>query len=103
LSAAIKNEGRNCRAGANRERRKEENLMKSTHQIILFFIAWFAPILALPLFLFAFIGAGLSVASPHFPISFLILLALAPTIAVLIPSLLSIAELTFAFLCWKAR
>jgi hypothetical protein len=99
--------------------------MKSSHPAVLPFTAWLvvwlAPIVALPIYLFAFIGAGWSVFGPHFPISVLILLGIAPfmaglallgilrfgkvttlgIVALLIPALLSFAELGIVFLLWK--
>ena len=99
--------------------------MKSSHQAVLpltaWLVVWLAPIVALPIYLFAFIGAGWSVSGPHFPISVLILLGIAPfmaglallgilrfgkvtvlgIVALLIPALLSFAELGIVFLLWK--
>ena len=99
--------------------------MKSSHKAVLtltaWLVVWLAPIVALPIYLFAFIGAGWSVSGPHFPISVLILLGIAPFMAVLtllgilrfgkvtlwgivallIPALLSFAELGIVFLLWK--
>ena len=99
--------------------------MKSSHQAVLpltaWLVVWLAPIVALPIYLFAFIGAGWSVSGPHFPIGVLFLLGIAPFMAVLavlgilrfgkltalgivallIPALLSFAELGIVFLLWK--
>lgn len=99
--------------------------MKTGHQAVLpltaWLVVWLAPIVALPIYIFAFIGAGWSVFGPQFPISVLILLGIAPFMAVLallgilrfvkvtlwgivallIPALLSFAELGTVFLLWK--
>lgn len=99
--------------------------MKSSHQAILPLIAWLvvwlAPVVALPIYVFAFMGAGWSVSGPHFPMSVLMLLGVAPFMAglallgilrfgkvtipgiaaLLIPALLSFAELGTIFLLWK--
>ena len=99
--------------------------MKSSHKAVLtltaWLVVWLAPIVALPIYLFAFIGAGWSVSGPHFAISVLILLGIAPfmaglallgilrfgkvtlwgTVALPIPALLSFAELGIVFLLWK--
>ena len=99
--------------------------MKSSHQAVLpltaWLVLWLAPIVALPIYIFAFIGAGWSVTGPHFPIGVLILLGVAPLmaglallgilrfgkvtlwgiVALLIPALLSFSELGTVFLLWK--
>jgi len=99
--------------------------MKSSPQAVLpltaWLVVWLAPIVALPIYLFAFIGAGWSVSGPHFPVNVLFLLGIAPFMAVLavlgilrfgkvtalgivallIPALLSFAELGIVFLLWK--
>ena len=99
--------------------------MNSSHQAVLpltaWLVVWLAPIVALPIYLFAFMGAGWSVSGPHFPIGVLFLLGIAPFMAVLAvlgilrfgkvstlgnsgvahPALLSFAELGIVFLLWK--
>ncbi|MGA2685210.1 MAG: hypothetical protein ABSF51_09170 [Verrucomicrobiota bacterium] len=99
--------------------------MKSLHKAVLpltsWLIVWLAPIVALPIYLFAFMGAGWSASGPHFSIRVLILLGIAPfvagmtmlgilrfgrvtlwgIVALLIPALLSFAELGVVFLLWK--
>lgn len=99
--------------------------MKTSHPAVLPFTAWLvvwlAPVIALPIDLFAFMGAGWSVSGPHFPLRVLILLGIAPFMAglallgilrsgkvtplgiavLLIPALLSFAELGTVFLLWK--
>ena len=49
--------------------------MKSSPQAVLpltaWLVVWLAPIVALPIYLFAFIGAGWSVSGPHFPVNVL--------------------------------
>jgi len=99
--------------------------MKSTHQAILLptarLVVWIAPIIALLIIIFAFIGAGWSVTGPHFSIGVLFLLGIAPFMAglallsvlrfgkvtpwgiaaLLIPALLSFAELGVLFLLWR--
>jgi len=84
-------------------------------------MVWLAPVVALPIYLFAFIGAGWSASGPHFPFGVLILLGIAPFMAVLallgilrfgkatipgmvallLPALLSFAELGIVCLLWK--
>ncbi len=84
-------------------------------------VVWLAPIVALPIYLLAFIGAGWSISGPHFPIRVLILLGIAPFMAVLAllgilrfgkvtlwgivalltPAILSFTELGIVFLLWK--
>lgn len=99
--------------------------MKSSHQAVLpltaWLVVWLAPVIALPIYLFAFMGAGWNASGPHFPIRVLILLGIAPfmaglallsilrfgkvtplgIVALLIPALLSFAELGTVFLLWK--
>jgi hypothetical protein len=99
--------------------------MKSSHTAVLpltaWLVAWLAPIVALPIYLFAFIGAGWSASGPHFPINVLILLGIAPfmaglallgilrfgkvtlwgIVALLMPALLIFAELGIVFVLWK--
>jgi hypothetical protein len=99
--------------------------MKSSHPAVLpltaWLVVWLAPIVALPIYLFAFVGADWSVSGPDFPVSVLILLGIAPfmaglallgilrfgkvtlrgIVALLIPALLSFAELGIVFLLWK--
>jgi hypothetical protein len=99
--------------------------MNNSHKAVLpltaWLVVWLAPIVALPIFLFAFIGAGWSVSGPHCPIGVLILLGIAPfmaglallgilrfgkvtvlgIVALLMPALLSFAELGTVFLLWK--
>ena len=99
--------------------------MKSSHKTVLtltaWVVVWLASIVALPIYLFAFMGAGWSVFGPHFPIRVLILLGITPFMAVLallgilrfgkvtalgivallIPALLTFAELGTVFLLWK--
>ncbi len=59
--------------------------MKRSHQAVLpltaWLVVWLAPIVALPVYVFAFMGAGWSVSGPHFPVSVLILLGVAPFMA----------------------
>jgi hypothetical protein len=99
--------------------------MKIIHQAVLpltaWLVVWLAPIVALPIYLLAFIGAGWSASGPHFSISVLILLGISPFMAglallsilrfgkvtlwgiaaLLIPALLSFAELGIVFVLWK--
>jgi hypothetical protein len=99
--------------------------MKNRHQTVLaltaWIVVWLASLVALPIYLFAFIGAGWSASGPHFPIGVLILLGIAPFMAVLallgilrfgkvtvwgivallIPAVLSFAELGTLLLLWK--
>lgn len=99
--------------------------MKNIHTAVLpltaWFVVWLAPVVALPIFLFAFMAAGWSVFGPRFPMSVLILLGIAPfmaglallgilrfgkvtlwgIMALLIPALLSFAELGIVFVLWK--
>ena len=97
--------------------------MKPGQQTILTVIVWLAPVLALPLHLMAFINAGLSAGVPSITFGQLVLFGIAPLISLLlclaillwgkmtvwlvvgmaIPVLLSLAELAFAFLLWRAR
>src|SRR5579862_4988041 len=59
--------------------------MKIIHQAVLpltaWLVVWLAPIVALPIYLVAFIDAGWSASGPHFPIGVLILLGIAPFMA----------------------
>jgi hypothetical protein len=99
--------------------------MKHSHQAVLpltaWLVAWLAPVVALPIYVLAFVGAGWSVSGPHFPIGVLIMLGVAPfmaglallgilrfgkvtilgIVALLIPAMLSFAELGTIFLLWK--
>ena len=99
--------------------------MKSFHKAVLpltsWLVVWLAPIVALPIYLFAFMGAGWSASGPHFSISVLILLGIAPfmagmamlgilrfgkvtlwgIVALLMPALLIFAELGIVFVLWK--
>jgi hypothetical protein len=96
--------------------------VKVRHKSLLAFITGIAPVLALPLYFWAYIGAGLSVSAPHATIGSLLLLSIGPVVALvallcflrfgkvtvlkvvmlLIPALLSLAELVFVFLLWKS-
>jgi uncharacterized membrane protein len=86
-------------------------------------IAWAAPILAIPVYFFAVMGAGMSAtSSPHATADELLMLVVGPCISLaaivkiftsgkvnplkavglMIPSLLSVAELAFTLLLWRA-
>ena len=99
--------------------------MKSTHQSVLLptarLVVWVAPIVALVIIILAFMGAGWRPTGPHFSNGVLILLAIVPLMAglallgilrfgkvtpwgiaaLLIPALLSFAELGALFLLWR--
>ena len=96
--------------------------MKRSHPAVLplaaWLVVWLAPTVALPIYVFAFMDAGWSVSGPHFSMSVLILLGVAPFMAglallgilrygkvtmlgiaaLLIPAMLSFAELGTIFL-----
>ena len=96
--------------------------MKQAWQTLIEVVAWLAPIVVLPLYLSVFISAGLSTGTPSVTFGGFVELGIAPVVsllavliipcfgkinigtvvAMLIPALLSLAELTFAFLLWNA-
>ena len=91
-------------------------------QTILMTVAWLAPLMAFPFHIFAFISAGLTTGAPSITLGQSILLGSAPFISLfavlsvlclgkitvwrvvllLVPVLLSLAELLFVMLIWKA-
>jgi hypothetical protein len=96
--------------------------VKPRQQTTLLTIVWLFPLLALPLYFFAILDAGLSAATPNASFGELLLLGIGPlisllafsaiccfgkitvwrTVAMLIPALLSVAELIFTFLLGRS-
>jgi|SRR5580765_1063706 len=96
--------------------------MKEKHQAGLMFLAWIAPIAALPYFFFAVVGWGMSTSSPHATPGELFKLSIGPlvgilalfplvasnritfkrNVALLPPALLTLAEILFVFVLWQA-
>jgi hypothetical protein len=88
----------------------------------LIFLAWVASVVAVPICFFAFVGAAMSASAPHASIGELLLLGAGPLVAIaallrvasrtkitpvrfvlmFIPAALSLAELGFTALLWKA-
>ena len=98
-----------------------KNIHTAVRPLTAWLVVWLAPVVALPIFLFAFMAAGWSVLGPRFPMSVLILLGITPfmaglallgilrfgkvtlwgIMALLVPALLSFLELGIVFVLWK--
>lgn len=96
--------------------------MNDALQTLIEVVAWLAPVLSLPLYLSAGIGMGLSPGVSYMTFGGFAMLAIAPfisllalliilcfgkvtirgVVAMVIPGILSLAELIFAFLAWNA-
>jgi hypothetical protein len=90
---------------------------------LLIFVSWLATLLTLPLIFFALVSASLSPSSPHASAKEILMLATGPLVAItalvsvmarggslkpsgilglVVPLLLAVGELAFAFIVWKA-